>query len=297
MDKIVDFLMAAPLSFPEEKAKEISAKITGDNLLQLTVLVDTDKREAINFIRKVLSERLTEAKDKKAKKPKVLNPMIAHGFNKTGAGPHQDPQGEKGRDKPAFDRKAKHKGAKNLDEAVLVEDGKPFKFNMAALGVIPASVLKAKSANEQIDILYEIADDPKTSRDDAERLLNLIGKMNMKLKQRVNETVIVNGEQGTIVDNGPNGTTAVNVAGKVRYVTKDELKMMEDVALADILRLSGIGGGERCAPVAQKSEGFNEVVNNLIAVEENIQFCNIGELPQILEMIRNLYEEISAAQG
>lgn len=226
MDKIVDFLMAAPLSFPEEKAKEISAKITGDNLLQLTVLVDTDKREAINFIRKVLSERLTEAKDKKAKKPKVLNPMIAHGFNKTGAGPHQDPQGEKGRDKPAFDRKAKHKGAKNLDE-----------------------------------------------------------------------TVIVNGEQGTIVDNGPNGTTAVNVAGKVRYVTKNELKMMEDVALADILRLSGIGGGERCAPVAQKSEGFNEVVNNLIAVEENIQFCNIGELPQILEMIRNLYEEISAAQG
>lgn len=236
MDKIVDFLMAAPLSFPEEKAKEISAKITGDNLLQLTVLVDTDKREAINFIREVLSKRLTEAKDKKAKKPKVLNPMIAHGFNKSGAGPHQDPQGEKGRDKPAFDRKAKHKGTKNLDEAALAE-------------------------------------------------------------QRVNETVIVNGKQGTIVDNGPNGTTAVNVAGKVRYVTKDELKMMEDVALADILRLSGMGGCERAAPVAQKSQGFNEVVNNLIAVEENIQFCNVGELPQILEMIRNLYEEISSARG
>ncbi len=135
MNKLIHFFTSEPFSYTEEKAKRIISKLSGDVLNQLAILVDTDDKESvIRYLNKTLV--LNEGKKKKPKTPAVRNPMMHIGHNMSGAGPHTDQYGEKSKDKPAFDRKAKHKGNKlheeisrgssvrcGEEEGIVLEDG------------------------------------------------------------------------------------------------------------------------------------------------------------------------------
>jgi hypothetical protein len=59
---------------------------------------------------------------------------------------------------------------------------KPFSFNLAALGIVPISAIMAKTAEDQIDAIYEVADDPKTEYHRAARLARLAGKLMKKIE-------------------------------------------------------------------------------------------------------------------
>lgn len=72
-----------------------------------------------------------------------------------------------------------------MNEAV--GKNKPFRFNVAAMGIVPANIMKARTAEEQIDMLYAVADAPGTDRSHSEQLLRLISKINAKLNKNVNE--------------------------------------------------------------------------------------------------------------
>lgn len=58
---------------------------------------------------------------------------------------------------------------------------KPFHFNMASVGVVPILAFTAKTAEAQIDAIYNVADDPATPRDHATQLARLAGKMLKKI--------------------------------------------------------------------------------------------------------------------
>lgn len=56
-----------------------------------------------------------------------------------------------------------------------------FTFNLASLAILPNSVFLAKTAEEQIDAIYMVADDPNTPYDRAEKLAKLAGKLMKKI--------------------------------------------------------------------------------------------------------------------
>lgn len=58
---------------------------------------------------------------------------------------------------------------------------KPFRFNFAAIAIVPISVIGAKTAEAQIDALYDAVDGGLT-RAKATPLLQLAAKMQRKLK-------------------------------------------------------------------------------------------------------------------
>lgn len=58
----------------------------------------------------------------------------------------------------------------------------PFTFNLASLDILPVGILKCETAEEQLDMLYEVADNPKTNKDKAQKILKLIKKMKDKMK-------------------------------------------------------------------------------------------------------------------
>lgn len=60
----------------------------------------------------------------------------------------------------------------------------PFKWNIAALTIIPIGAIKAATATDQIDMLYAVADDPATDPDRASALARLAGKCMDKLRNR-----------------------------------------------------------------------------------------------------------------
>lgn len=53
----------------------------------------------------------------------------------------------------------------------------PIKLYGAGILTLPIGFHAAKSREDQMDALWEIADDPKTSRADAERYLRVISKL------------------------------------------------------------------------------------------------------------------------
>ena len=54
----------------------------------------------------------------------------------------------------------------------------PVKFWGLSLLFLPIGVIAAKSLMDQIDVLYEVADDPCTPRDRSESLLRLVKRLN-----------------------------------------------------------------------------------------------------------------------
>lgn len=60
----------------------------------------------------------------------------------------------------------------------------PFKWNMAALAIIPISAVNATTATAQIDAIYAVADDPATDPQRAVALLRLANKCLDKLNAR-----------------------------------------------------------------------------------------------------------------
>lgn len=60
---------------------------------------------------------------------------------------------------------------------------KPFTFNIAALSIVPISAVQARTAADQIDAIWEVADDPSTPKDRAMALIRLVNKMSAKVKK------------------------------------------------------------------------------------------------------------------
>lgn len=60
---------------------------------------------------------------------------------------------------------------------------KPFIFNPAALAIVPVSAIRARSASDQIDALWNAADDPLTPKDRSLALIRLINKLTAKLNK------------------------------------------------------------------------------------------------------------------
>ena len=57
----------------------------------------------------------------------------------------------------------------------------PFTFNLASVGVVPIGAFVVKTAEAQVDIIYDAADDPATPKDHATQLASLAGKMMKKI--------------------------------------------------------------------------------------------------------------------
>ena len=57
---------------------------------------------------------------------------------------------------------------------------RPVTFNFAALAIVPISIFQAKTLDDQIDILFDLADDPATPKDRSIQLLKLIARIKAK---------------------------------------------------------------------------------------------------------------------
>jgi hypothetical protein len=60
----------------------------------------------------------------------------------------------------------------------------PFILNIAALAIVPITAIKAKTAEEQVDAIWDMADDPATPRDRSIALLRLANKLHNRLNAR-----------------------------------------------------------------------------------------------------------------
>ncbi len=53
----------------------------------------------------------------------------------------------------------------------------PVRFNLASIVILPVGVLVAATLEDQVDRIYEVADDPNTEKSRARALAALAGKL------------------------------------------------------------------------------------------------------------------------
>jgi hypothetical protein len=61
---------------------------------------------------------------------------------------------------------------------------KPFILNIPALAIVPLAAIKARTAEEQIDAIWYLADDPDTPKDRSIALIRLANKLSAKLRPK-----------------------------------------------------------------------------------------------------------------